>query len=168
MDLTARIAMILAAGAVVMDGQRTAVDNLWTLFWTLLHLLLFVLPAGPSAWRSAVFGAILPFLLLFPFFCFRMIGAGDIKLLMALGSMTGPTGCLTILLLTFLLAAIFAISHFLRHHDLKERMQYFADYVQDYLQTGERRPYLRPGVQTENLHMTIPIFFATVLFFSFS
>lgn len=38
----------------------------------------------------AIFGAGLMFILLFPVFVFRLLGAGDVKLMMAAGALLGP------------------------------------------------------------------------------
>ena len=158
------IALILAGGAAVMDRKRAAIDNRWTLFWSLSFFLLYCLPGGTAACREALCGMLLPFCLLYPFFLFRMIGAGDIKLLMALGAMFGTRGSGELLLTSFLLAAGYALLCFRKQGGARERFRYLLHYVQEYLQTGERKPYLCPEVPAQSrLHMALPIFAAVLL-----
>ena len=63
---------------------------------------------SPEIFMSFLGGAAVP-LLLFPVFRLRMIGAGDIKLLMALGSCLTPSGSLTLVFLSFLAGGLIAV-----------------------------------------------------------
>ena len=59
--------------------------------------------------RSAAAGIALPFFLLFPFFCLRLMGAGDIKLLMAAGACGGPDVVLRCMLIAFAAAGLYGV-----------------------------------------------------------
>lgn len=57
---------------------------------------------------DSVSGGLLP-LLLFPFFLMRMLGAGDIKLLMALGAWLGFENCSRLMVLSILWGGVMAM-----------------------------------------------------------
>ena len=64
--------------------------------------------SGPGLSRSAA-GLGLGFALYFPFYLLRARGAGDVKLLAAIGAITGPGNCFWIFLLTAILGGVIAL-----------------------------------------------------------
>lgn len=151
-----------------MDLRCARVDNGWLLFWLAVGTGMQVIRAGPGyAFRQILLqvlpGMAVPLLLLFPFFYFRMLGAGDIKTLAVLGSLLGRKAMIPCLFFTFLFGAILSLSIFLADGGFRRRIQYLASWLQHYLQTGQRQPYLRVGVREESLHMTIPMLMAVLL-----
>ena len=166
------MALLLSAGAAWMDLRCTKVDNGWLLFWLVVSLAVQLYSTGPTALRQILPGLILPVILLFPFFLFRMLGAGDIKVLAVLGSMMGARSILFCMFFSFLIGAIFSILWFLKYGGFRERLSYFLSYMKNYAQTGIRTPYVKTGAgisdeqpvaRPENLRMTIPIFLAVLL-----
>ena len=81
--------------------------------------------AGVLSWAG---GAAVP-LLLYPLFQFRLLGAGDIKLLMALGSFLSPSASLKLLCLSFLSGALFLLLLLLRQCLLRGRRIHFSDKI---------------------------------------
>lgn len=60
--------------------------------------------------RDCLTGMILPFIILWLFFRFRKIGAGDIKLFCVLGAFMGPVNILWCMLWSFLCGGIIAVT----------------------------------------------------------
>ena len=88
-----RIFPAIAAGcAALMDIQRAKVDNGWLLFCVLVSLFTRIWKMDVSSLETWICGLLVPILILGILFIFRMLGAGDIKLLSVIGSMIGPTG----------------------------------------------------------------------------
>lgn len=82
---------VIAAGcAVLMDLRTMKVDNGWLLFCTLLGLLMQITESGIQGLGFWCTGLGFPIILLGALFWFRMLGAGDIKLLSVIGGMIGP------------------------------------------------------------------------------
>ena len=163
MDPNICAALILSAGAAWMDLRQTKVRNGWLLFWLTVNVSGQVIRAGSEGMMRSCSGMMIPLLLLFPFFYLRMLGAGDIKTLAVLGGFLGPSAILSCLFFTFLFGAVLSLFTFLLDGGFRERMRFLSEWLQDYLQTGRRRPYLRPGLREESLHMTIPILMAVLM-----
>ena len=70
-----------------------------------------------SSLGSWICGLLVPILILGILFIFRMLGAGDIKLLSVIGSMIGPTKILNCISYSFLIGAVIsaALIDFKRH-----------------------------------------------------
>ncbi len=163
MNATVCAALFLSAGAACMDLRQSKVDNGWLLFWLGTGLCIQLIRAGPGMLKACLPGIVIPLLLLFPFFYFRMLGAGDIKTLAVLGSMLGGRAILSCLFLTFLLGAALSLAIFLLDGGWQQRLQYLFSWLRRYLQTGQKTPYIKEGIQEESLHMTIPILMSVLL-----
>ncbi len=146
-----------------MDLRQTKVRNGWLLCWLAVNVCRQVIRAGPGGLMRSFTGMIIPLLLLFPFFYLRMLGAGDIKTLAVLGSFLGPSAILPCVFFTFLFGAVLSLFTFLLDGGFRDRMRYLSEWLQNYLQTGRRRPYLRTGLREESLHMTIPILMSVLM-----
>lgn len=95
-----RIFPAIAAGcAALMDIQRAKVDNGWLLFCVLVSLFTRIWKMDVSSLETWICGLLVPILILGILFIFRMLGAGDIKLLSVIGSMIGPTKILNCIFL---------------------------------------------------------------------
>ena len=97
------------AGAAFQDLHTGKVSNRWIAAGLALAILRFTLPAEggvSSELLRMAGGAAVPFVMLFPFFCLRRMGAGDIKLLMAAGACSSPREILQCMLAAFAAAAL--------------------------------------------------------------
>jgi len=93
--------------------------------------------AGTLSWAG---GAAVP-LLLYPLFQFRLLGAGDIKLLMSLGSFLRPSASWKLLCLSFLAGALFSLLRLLLRCLLCGKRFRFSD----------------------KIHFSVPVFAAVLL-----
>ena len=89
-----------------MDIQRARLDNGWLLFCVLVSLFTRIWKMDVSSLGSWICGLLVPILILGILFIFRMLGAGDIKLLSVIGSMIGPTKILNCISYSFLIGAV--------------------------------------------------------------
>ena len=156
-----RIFPAIAAGcAALMDIQRAKVDNGWLLFCVLVSLFTRIWKIDVSSLGSWICGLLVPILILGILFIFRMLGAGDIKLLSVIGSMIGPTKILNCISYSFLIAAALMISSGI----VCQRILYLLHYISVYFKTGKREPYYKSGMPLENFHFTVPIFLSALLY----
>jgi prepilin peptidase CpaA len=103
------ILLIVVSIAAVYDIRFRRIPN-----WLVLTGLLLGLGINTSlfGWRgakSSLLGAGLAFLIYFPLYLLRGMGAGDVKLMAAIGSMVGAANWFGIFIITLLLGGVMAI-----------------------------------------------------------
>lgn len=138
------IIFILLGLAVKQDVKNFRVSNKLNLAGCLIgifHSLLFYGIGG--IWHSLL-GIIIPFVMLFPLFVFGLLGAGDIKLLSAIGSFLSKT-IIVVIVLSFCLAAVFGVFVILKKILIKRHSNMLNS-------------------QFTKIHMTIPIGFGTMAY----
>lgn len=64
-----------------------------------------------------------------PFWALGMFGAGDGKLAMVVGGIYGSRFTLKFLFISLLIGAVFSLWKMHKHHNLKYRLQYLANYI---------------------------------------
>ena len=138
------IIFILLGLAVKQDVKSFKVSNKLNLAGCLIgifHSLLFYGIGG--LWHSML-GIIIPFVMLFPLFLFGLLGAGDIKLLSAIGSFLSKR-IIVVIVLSFCLAAVFGVFVILKRILTKQHSNLL-------------------NLQFTKIHMTIPIGFGTIAY----
>lgn len=106
-------------------------------------------------------GTALPLFLLF---LFRMLGAGDIKLLSVVGGFAGPEAGFRCILYSFLCGAVLSAAVLALNGDIRERFQYLFSYMKQYGTDGERRAYRKPGKRRpEHIHFSVAVLMGVLL-----
>src|SRR5580704_10848573 len=100
---------ILVAIAAVFDIRYRRIPNWLVLAGIIVGFAWNVYASGWSGLLRALEGLGLGFILYFPLYLIRARGAGDVKLLAAVGAVTGPGNCLWIFLLTAVLGGVIAL-----------------------------------------------------------
>lgn len=100
---------ILAATAAGYDMRYRRIPNWLVLTGIVAGFAFHFLSFGWSGLGRSAEGLGLGFILYFPLYLLRARGAGDVKLLAAVGSITGPGNCFWIFLLTAVLGGIIAV-----------------------------------------------------------
>jgi len=95
--------------------------------------------SGWSGLGHAAAGLGLGFALYFPLYLLRARGAGDVKLLAAVGSVTGPGNCFWVFLLTALLGGLIAMVVLLLHKRVRHTFFNLSWIMSDLLKM--RAPY---------------------------
>jgi prepilin peptidase CpaA len=86
----------VASLAAVLDVRWRRIPNWLTLTALVAGLLIQVLRAGPDGILVGLGGAALGMGVLLPFYMIHTVGAGDVKLLGALGALVGPQALVSI------------------------------------------------------------------------
>ena len=105
-------------------------------------------------------GILLPVLMLFGLFCFRMIGAGDIKLLCVVGGFLGPADGAGCLFASFLIGGVIAIFRIVCSRSMIKRLTFLAVYVRNYTSAGEWSSYLGQSEKSARIHFSVPVLLA--------
>lgn len=96
---------------------------------------------GWDGLKLSLFGIALAFLVYFPMFALRGMGAGDVKLMMAIAALVGPANWLMILFYTALLGGVLAVGILLWRKRLRQTFHNVFFIVGELLRL--RAPYLR-------------------------
>lgn len=102
-----------------MDFKYDKIFNGWIVVGILLGYFIRIQEGG---WHSAWVGCIsmvLSFLLLYPVYKIGGLGAGDVKLLMMVGTFTSVEKVLNVIIFSFLIGAVFSIGKIVSERNLK-------------------------------------------------
>lgn len=159
--------LLFTAAAAVKDRQCARIPNALIFVAACNGVFLQVYSNGWSGILKVVLGAAIPLILFGWLFALAMLGAGDLKLLMAVGVYTGPYGILKVLLLALISGAVLALAKMLKYGLFKERMIYFFNYVQQ-MAFGRREPYMDMAYPQKSekwtIHFAVPVFLAVLIF----
>lgn len=164
-ELYHMLALIFCAGAAALDVRSARVDNLWILIGVGLSCLCQLMQPG----EFRLTGLFIPLLFLFPLFIFRMIGAGDVKLLCILGMFMGPRKIWDGMLWTFVFAAVLSLAVMPDAGGAAARFRYFFTYMKwtavgnGGMKLPER--YIRSGMHAENIHLSVPALASVLLWY---
>jgi len=105
--------------AVLCDFKSRKIPNKIVYFGALLAIALhsslpagkgfFTSPPGGLGFLYALSGLCIGFILFFPFYITRVMGAGDVKLVAMVGAFFGPNAVISIVLLTLLAGGVLAV-----------------------------------------------------------
>lgn len=115
-------AVAISISAAVMDVQQHRIPNWLTYPAMLAGVLLRSYLWGTKGALTALGGCLLSAAIVFVFYAVRAIGAGDLKLLAAIGAFVGPSHAITTLLATALAGGVLAIIYVLYRGRLRTTM----------------------------------------------
>lgn len=137
---TAQILLgILVAIAAVFDIRYRRIPNWLVLAGIIVGFSWNVYSSGWSGLLRAAEGLGLGFILYFPLYLIRARGAGDVKLLAAVGAVTGPGNCFLIFILTAILGGLIALILLLIRGRLRKTLFNVGWMMQDLMHV--RAPY---------------------------
>lgn len=128
-DVHMLIVAILLVIAVRSDLETCRIRNRVTYGFMLLGLIYNIMDQGLSGLPFSVQGLLLPALCLLLLYMIKAIGAGDIKLLCAVGAVMGPGYVLHTMLFSFLCGGIMSLLLILFRHNGQERLRHFLLYA---------------------------------------
>lgn len=147
------------------DYRRDRILNRAILIGLLLGMGRAVYHQGIQGIPFSLSGIIIPFLLLFIFYLFHMMGAGDIKLFMMIGAFVGPKDIREVMWTAFLIGAVIALFKMLAHRTVVIRFFYLWNYLYRTITTRKLEPYYqKEELESKNrIHFAIPIGLSTFL-----
>jgi len=150
--------------AVCMDLKSQKIDNLWIMIGWSAGLLYQIFSHRFRGVGVFLLGSLLPIFLLYLLFWFRMLGAGDIKMLSVLGGVMGAGSILICMGWSLLFGALFSVAAMIVCGNFFSRFRYFIDYLRDFLKTKQVVPYMVRGNRMENIHFSVPILLGVLLY----
>ncbi|MSS63146.1 prepilin peptidase [Velocimicrobium porci] len=122
----------LLIAATVSDLRSFKVKNLYIIIGFSFGLFFFINSRSYQSFEKILFwlsGMILPILLLWLLFRYKVIGAGDIKLFSVIGGLYGPHFVIRHMILALFCGALLSIIHFIRRKDFRYRLSYFMSFI---------------------------------------
>ena len=110
MDTSLVALSVLLVSACVIDLRTRRIPNLLVGFGMCLGFGLAWSSMGPAGLWFALKGVAIGFALFLPLFLLRAFGAGDVKLMMAVGSLVGVEDTLTIAMLSLVASGVLALA----------------------------------------------------------
>lgn len=117
------LAGILALAAGWLDWRSRRIPNWLTLPAFLLGIAANTIYAGSAGAIASLEGAGLGLLILFPFVVIRAMGAGDWKLVGAMGAFLGPRPLLVVLVAALIVAGVMALAMVIYKRRLGETLR---------------------------------------------
>ena len=149
--------LLVVQAAVLCDLDRGRIPNVLILAGLGMGFIYQSVLAGVTGIILFLGGVFLPILVFGPLYYFRMIGAGDIKLMSVIGAFMGPAVCFSCMLGAVLAGGVLSFALVLYHRDLAARLFCLADYVREYRSTGVWKPYLEQVDQHAKFCFSVPV-----------
>jgi len=134
------LCVVFSIYANITDWKRCKIENRASVSFFVLGLVVQVIFGRVDGLLSGL-GGVAVMLVTFPFFALRMIGAGDVKALMAIGAMVGWPAAGTILINTVLGSGAIAIVIMITRKNGKKRFRYVWEYLKLCFFTRSIQPY---------------------------
>src|SRR5271165_3955288 len=132
------LAMAVGLIAGFIDYRTRRIPNWLTVSGAVLGILCQLATTGPHGFRLALEGMFLALTCLLPLVLLRAMGAGDWKLMGAIGAILGPQMMLFVLAAAIFLSGIMAIVMVIRAKKVKETVMNVFVLVQGFLSFGLR------------------------------
>lgn len=127
--------------AAVCDIKTYKINNLITYTFILLGAATNIMIAGYKGLLFSLWGSVLPVICLMILYLCRMLGAGDIKLFGAVGSIMGAGFTLNAILCSFIAGGIIGLSILLVKRSCKSRLRYLLIYMKGCFLSMSLLPY---------------------------
>lgn len=152
------ISLVCIAGSAVLADLRSGrIPNGLILTGILFGAAYQIFANGAMGMVLFMGGCLLPVILFSWVYYFRMIGAGDIKLLCMVGSFIGPLDCFYCIVAAILFGGVISLAVMLHHHNLCQRLFCFSEYIRDYSSEKQWKPYLTRAGSDARFCFSIPV-----------
>ncbi|RCX11238.1 prepilin peptidase CpaA [Anaerobacterium chartisolvens] len=127
--------------ALICDYKIYRIKNAVVVPFIVAGILTNTVLGGPEGLKSSISGILLPVLLLIVFFALRMLGAGDIKLFSAVGSIMGAEFVMYAMAYSFISGGVIAVLIIALRKNGKERLRHLVAYIKSCFLSFSLLPY---------------------------
>lgn len=154
--------LCLAGAAVLADLKTGRIPNGIIAAGLGCGMFYQIFENGPAGAVLYLGGAALPVLVFAGLYYFRMIGAGDIKLLCMAGGFFGPSGCFSCIVRAVFLGGAISLALMLLRRNAGQRAAFFAEYVEEYSRERRWRPYAENAGEDAKFCFSVPVLFGII------
>lgn len=134
-------AALLLTASMLQDIKATRIRNSLTLPFCAAGILLNIIISGTGGLLMSAAGFIIPLIALFFLYVLGMLGAGDIKLFSALGSIMGARFIISCICWSFAAGGIMALALLAVRRNTSDRFACFILYCKNSIYTGRLGDY---------------------------
>ncbi len=156
-SIPAVVSLILLFAAAVSDLRSWRVPNLWIVIGLAAGVLCRILAWSSFGWGSLLLGCLLPFLICWIPYRMGAMGAGDVKLLMALGTLNGGQHVLYCIFFSFLFAAGISLGRLLSLRQFRSSLIQLFQYFHTTLLQGKFGMYPGRSAEGHIIHFAVAI-----------
>lgn len=109
-------------------------------------------------------GICLPAVLFAAVFYFRMIGAGDIKLMCVVGGFLGPSDGLSCIVYAILFGAVISLVIMVRRQNINQRLICFFEYFNEYSKDKKWKSYLDSVGEEAKFCFSVPVLCSVICY----
>jgi len=135
--------LLLLITAVIIDIRQHRIPNLLCLSFIIVGVTLQSYSAGWEGVLRSIGGMLCGLALFLPLYICKGMGAGDVKMMAALGAILGPFSTLIAAGFTLVLGGILAIILLLYHFISQQKLHYLIEEIKNYLTTLKLLIYTR-------------------------
>lgn len=158
------VALILIVGVAVLDDlNRGKISNGIILTGLLWGVMYQIFQRGIIGSLLFLGGVLLPLVLMSGLYYFRMIGAGDIKLLSVIGGFLGPAGIFFCMLQSLFWGGLVSLGYMIFHRNFYDRFLFLMEYVSTYSQKKKWSSYMEQVGEDARFSFSIPVFLGVFL-----
>lgn len=133
--------MLLLVLAVINDTISFRIDNKIILFFIVTGLVTGLARGGLKGFTGSAAGAVIPMIVLFLLYALKMLGAGDIKLMCAIGAIGGTGIVLPVMAYSFLVGGFIALIFIMLRRNAGVRAMYMFNYLKSCFLCHSILPY---------------------------
>lgn len=158
------ICVLLIASFVDIFCYR--IPNLWIGIGMTAGLVLMTKEGGLPMLIQALAQMIVIFIAFYPFYLMHGLGAGDVKLFMMLGCYLKGKTCFFCLLVSMVLAGVWAVSKMVLHRESRQRLVYLGRYCRKVMMTGAFDDYAADKENPKSvMRLSIPVLCSVLLLY---
>ena len=163
-EMTSILVLItLLSVAVIQDMRSMKVSNRLILSGLIISLVFWVILGGTSQIFFFLGNIFLPVIMLYLFYVFGILGAGDIKLFSVIGGFINFKMLMDCVFFAFVAGACLGVLQMIRHRNLRTSLWHSMDYIRQLLQ-GKYITYTAYGVKEQNkMHFSIAILIGLII-----
>ncbi|HOJ09366.1 MAG TPA: prepilin peptidase [Clostridiales bacterium] len=132
---------ILIFIALISDIKTYKIKNNLILVFIIIGIITNCILAGKIGLMNSLLGIIIPVAILFSLFAASMLGAGDIKVFSAIGSIMGIRFAIHTIIYSFLWGGVISLAIIVIRKNRKQRLKYLYDYLKSCILTLSIVPY---------------------------
>lgn len=155
----------IVAIAALTDIKYARIPNLLIVIGLVIGLTYSLAIGGIGAMIAAIVQSVIFFLVSYPLYLMKTIGAGDIKLYMMAGCFLDKSHYIRCLIFALCIAGVIAIVKIIRYLECRKRWCYFCGYIKKVIYTGTVDSYdvTMKENPKEGIRLAVPLLLGIVL-----